>query len=177
MTDKTDPIAHAARLLREAAQELQQGHTLSGDRNNWIGEPEAKAAYDDHMGTAAALECWAEAIGAGGVSGPLMSCASLAASAGSEPVARVNDDGFIVEIGDLLLAPGQKLYLHPSPPEGMVGWKWVPIEPTHEMKLAGFDAIKGVQKNLTRRTHLGAVWAAMIAAAPPASSADSRKGE
>lgn len=47
--------------------------------------------------------------------------ASLAASAGSEPVARVTDDGFIVEIGDLPIAPGQKLYLHPSPPEGMVG--------------------------------------------------------
>ena len=28
-----------------------------------------------------------------------------------EPVARVNDDGFIVEIGDLLLSPGQNLYL------------------------------------------------------------------
>jgi len=52
--------------------------------------------------------------------------ASLAASAGSEPVARVNDDGFIVEIGDLLIAPGQKLYLHPSPPEGMVGG-WIAL--------------------------------------------------
>lgn len=51
--------------------------------------------------------------------------ASLAASAGSEPVARVNDDGFIVEIGDLLISPGTKLYTHPSPPEG-AGWR--PIE-------------------------------------------------
>lgn len=93
------------------------------------------------------LEAQLEAIGAGGVSGPLIGQAQAmpdlsaltergavawagvdaqglregVASAGSEPVARVNDDGFIVEIGDLLLAPGQKLYLHPSPPEGMVG--------------------------------------------------------
>ena len=51
----------------------------------------------------------------------LVDVASVAASAGSEPVARVNDDGFIVEIGDLLIAPGQKLYLPSSPPEGMVG--------------------------------------------------------
>ena len=69
----------------------------------------------------AELEAQLEAIGAGGVSGPLMGCASISASAGSEPVARVTDDGFIVEIGDLPIAPGQKLYLHPSPPEGMVG--------------------------------------------------------
>lgn len=73
-----------------------------------------------------------------GVQGELYACkpdifaatyerTSLAASAGSEPVARVNDDGFIVEIGDLPIAPGQKLYLQPSPPEGMVGG-WMPIE-------------------------------------------------
>jgi len=53
--------------------------------------------------------------------------ASVAANAGSEPVARVNDDGFIVEIGDLLIAPGQKLYLRPSPPEGMVGG-WISVD-------------------------------------------------
>ena len=72
MTDKQDPIAHAARLLREAAEELRQSHTLSSDRNNWIGEPEAKAAYDEHMAAAQALEDWEAAVGAGGVSGPLV---------------------------------------------------------------------------------------------------------
>ena len=72
MTDKQDPIAHAARLLREAAEELRQSHTLSSDRNNWIGEPDAKAAYDEHLAAAQALEDWEAAIGAGGVSGPLM---------------------------------------------------------------------------------------------------------
>ena len=76
MTDKQDPIAHAARLLREAAEELRQSHTLSSDRNNWIGEPDAKAAYDEHLAAAQALEDWEQAIGAGGVSGPLMGIAS-----------------------------------------------------------------------------------------------------
>ena len=73
MTDKQDPIAHAARLLREAAEELRQAHTLSSDRNNWIGEPEAKAAYDEHLAAAQALEDWEQAIGAGGVQ-PLRKC-------------------------------------------------------------------------------------------------------
>ena len=76
MTDKQDPIAHAARLLREAAEELRQSHTLSSDRNNWIGEPDAKAAYDDHLAAAQALEDWEAAVGAGGVSGPLMGIAA-----------------------------------------------------------------------------------------------------
>lgn len=35
-------------------------------------------------------------------------------AAGQEPVARVNDDGFIVETG-LLLSPGMKLYAAPQP--------------------------------------------------------------
>lgn len=47
--------------------------------------------------------------------------ASLAATA-EEPVARVNDDGFIVEIGDLLLSPGQKLYLAAPPTAQAKGW-------------------------------------------------------
>ncbi|AFU45415.1 phage protein [Acidovorax sp. KKS102] len=156
MTDKTDPIAHAARLLREAAQELQQGHTLRTTPNDWTGEPEAKAAYDEHMGAAAALECWAESIGAGGVSGPLMGkpqempdLSALTergakawagvdaqglrdgvASAGSEPVAhlwqhsetgrtRVVMPDMVVDACATWLLVGP-LYLHPSPPEGMV---------------------------------------------------------
>lgn len=43
-----DPITHACRLLREAADELQQSHTSSRSRDDWTGEPEAKAAYDEH---------------------------------------------------------------------------------------------------------------------------------
>ena len=81
MTTTQDPIAHASRLLREAAEELRQAHTLSSDRNNWIGEPEAKAAYDEHMAAAQALEDWEAAVGAGGVQ------ALSAAPAGFVPVA------------------------------------------------------------------------------------------
>lgn len=39
-----DPIAHACRLLREAAEELKSGHTLAETGHDWMGEPEAKAA-------------------------------------------------------------------------------------------------------------------------------------
>lgn len=49
-------IAAAVRLLRAAAHELRQSHTTSSDRDNWAGEPDAKAAYDEHMAAAAALE-------------------------------------------------------------------------------------------------------------------------
>ena len=57
MQDKTNtPIATAARLLRESANELQQSHTTSRDRNDWTGEEDAKAAYDEHMEVAIALE-------------------------------------------------------------------------------------------------------------------------
>ena len=71
MTDKQDPIAHAARLLREAAEELRQAHTYPGSEG-WENETDAKAAYDEHMAAAQALEDWEAAIGAGGVSGPLV---------------------------------------------------------------------------------------------------------
>ncbi len=85
MTDKQDPIAHAARLLREAAEELRQAHAYSNSEG-WENETDAKAAYDEHLAAAQALEDWEQAVGAGGVSGPLMGSASLSANAG-EPVA------------------------------------------------------------------------------------------
>ena len=75
MTDKQDPIAHAARLLREAAEELRQAHAYN-DSEGWENETDAKAAYDDHLAAAQALEDWEAAIGAGGVSGPLVALAS-----------------------------------------------------------------------------------------------------
>lgn len=62
-----DPIAHACRLLRGAAEELKSGHTLAKTGHDWTGEPEAKAAYDEHRAVADALERWESAIGAGGV--------------------------------------------------------------------------------------------------------------
>lgn len=69
MTDKQknpDPIAHAARLLREAAEELRQAHTYPRSED-WGRETDAKAAYDEHMAAAQALEDWEAAVGAGGV--------------------------------------------------------------------------------------------------------------
>ncbi len=66
MTDKQDPIAHAARLLREAAEELRQAHAYNNSEG-WENETDAKAAYDEHLAAAQALEDWEQAIGAGGV--------------------------------------------------------------------------------------------------------------
>ena len=69
MTDKQnnlDPIAHAARLLREAAEELRQAHTYPRSED-WGRETDAKAAYDEHMAAAQALEDWEASVGAGGV--------------------------------------------------------------------------------------------------------------
>ena len=75
MTDKQDPIAHAARLLREAAEELRQAHAYNNSEG-WENETDAKAAYDEHLAAAQALEDWEQAVGAGGVSGPLMGIAA-----------------------------------------------------------------------------------------------------
>lgn len=66
MTDKQDPIAHAARLLREAAEELRQAHAYNNSEG-WENETDAKAAYDEHLAAAQALEDWEAAVGAGGV--------------------------------------------------------------------------------------------------------------
>lgn len=71
MTDKRDPIAHAARLLREAAEELRQAHAYNNSEG-WENKTDAKAAYDEHLAAAQALEDWEAAVGAGGVSGPLV---------------------------------------------------------------------------------------------------------
>lgn len=46
-------ITTAARLLREAAAELKNAHTLGGD---WGNEHEALDAYNEHMATATTLE-------------------------------------------------------------------------------------------------------------------------
>ena len=75
MTDKQDPIAHAARLLRETAEELRQAHAYNNSEG-WENETDAKDAYDEHLAAAHALEDWEAAIGAGGVSGPLMGIAA-----------------------------------------------------------------------------------------------------
>ena len=107
MTTAQDPIAHAARLLREAAEELRQAHTLSSDRDNWIGEPEAKAAYDEHMAAAQALEDWEAAVGAGGVQ-PLRSVQEGCKLVPLEPTP---------EMLAALMSPGEAEVLASSPSE------------------------------------------------------------
>ena len=95
--------------------------------------------------------------------------ASLAASAGSEPVASI----YITPAGEremddwkVKLPPGRNLlYTHPSPPEG-AGWKWVPTVPTNAM-LHAAAATQGTD-GVTPIWH---AYQAMIAAAPPASEA------
>lgn len=51
-----NPIENACRLLREGAAELKNCHTLAATAHDWTGEPEAKAAYDEHTAAADALE-------------------------------------------------------------------------------------------------------------------------
>ena len=92
MTDKQDPIAHAARLLREAAEELRQAHAYNNSEG-WENETDAKAAYDEHMAAAQALEDWEAAVGAGGVQA--LSAAPKAApqQEAQEPAFWMNEKG------------------------------------------------------------------------------------
>ena len=100
MTDKQDPIAHAARLLREAAEELRQAHAYSNSEG-WENETDAKAAYDEHLAAAQALEDWEAAVGAGGVSGPLVGRAAppTAQAEGWRPISTAPKDGALIVLG------------------------------------------------------------------------------
>lgn len=112
--------------------------------------------------------------------------ASLAASAGSEPLT----DSYVQMVPDKCdRIVWRNHYYHlpldsstpPSPPEGMAGWKLVPVEPTEEMKTAavkyanGTAVYKNVKAEVLRIEEgiYGEVYEAMIAAAPqpPASEA------
>lgn len=55
----TIPITQAVRLLRAAAQDLRECHTRGNE--DWTGEAAAKAAHDEHMAVAEALEAQAAA--------------------------------------------------------------------------------------------------------------------
>lgn len=64
---------------------------------------------------------------------------------------------------------------HPSPPEGMV---MVPKEPTHHMLNAAASAYEDARQSLGAYNAPWAAYRAMLeVAAPPTSSADSRKGD
>lgn len=183
----------------------------------------------------AEMETQLEAIGAGGVSGPLMGqpqampglsqltergaqawagvdaqelregftaadmatasaqgfrdgAASVSANVGSEPVALGAWDnlkqmmmwsafGGVLQLDDALANIDEFAGLHPSPPEGMVT---VPKEPTRSMQIAAkradMDHSSLADWLVSDWPEFKRIWDAMIAAAPPTSSADS-KGE
>ena len=142
MTDRTHP---------DSGRIITSGDILLHDAQTALMYEELRAAIDDghesmtHADALAEiaairaenveLRAQLEAIGAGGVSGPLMGRGSIAASAGSEPVATVFTMEALAPGGGVKyhatvhkpLPAGTKLYTHPSTPEGMVGG-WRPIE-------------------------------------------------
>ena len=173
----TDRQAEALRLANEFDADFAQWR-ISNDTCR-----KAAAELRRQHARIAELEAQLSAIGAGGVSGPLMGRASIAASAGSEPVATVFTMEALAPGGGVKyhatvhkpLPAGTKLYLHSSPPDGMV---MVPKEPTHHMLNAAASAYEDARQSLGAYNAPWAAYRAMLeVAAPPASSADSRKGD
>ncbi len=125
--------------------------------------------------------------------------ASLAASAGSEPVAltvyslqwpedvesgRINlstmfdteaeAKNYAERCRDPETIRVVTLYTHPSPLEGMAGWKLVPIEPTLDMGWAYLDAARESEPLRTHSfNHAG--YRAMIAATPPIPASEAKE--
>ena len=226
MTDKTQPDAGSTHIIRYA---LEMGLLwIDGDGRDKVRE--ALAALD-------ALEAQLSAIGAGGVSGPMMGQPQAmpdlsaltergakawagvdaqglrdgVASAGSAPVAWVDERALSwlansrslsatittkLEKGKSFERP-TPLYLHPSPPEGMVGgWTKASqqLPPCRDDQLyigintAGFAGVfndvadvagnvlcfyETAEEYIKVMSNLD-IWQPFT---PPTSSADSRKGE
>lgn len=116
-------------MTTQQPEALDLANWLDAVGNGGISSTAAAAELRRQHARIAELEAALEAIGAGGVSGPLMGCASIAASAGSEPVATVFTMEALAPGGGVKyhatvhkpLPAGTKLYTNPSPPEGMVG--------------------------------------------------------
>ena len=154
-------------------------------------QPEAReftmsqyASKDDMIGAMrkriAELESELEAVGAGGVSGPLVGRASLSANAG-EPVAwqyrSLRDNGawfdctkerFEMRCTQPEIWETRALYAA-SPTAQAEGWRLVPVEPTTDQEWAGKQA---VLRGLTMAAACK-IYKAMLAAAPlPPTSAE-----
>ena len=111
--------------------------------------------------------------------------ASVAANAGSEPIAWLvcteEGDPSMVFLdqreAQMFLEDDERptpLYSHSSPPEGMAGWKLVPIEPTLDMGWAYLDAARESEPLRTHSfNHAG--YRAMIAAAPPLPASEAKE--
>lgn len=108
-------ITIAARLLREAAAELKNAHTLGGD---WGNEHEALDAYNQHMATATTLEhmarqCLAQIEEPSGaapaaVAGPVLDVRAIAAAV-CQRVAELPDRNSPEDWPEAMLVTGQEL--------------------------------------------------------------------
>jgi hypothetical protein len=178
MTDKTRQDSGSTHIIRYA---LELGLLwIDGD-----GRDKVREALDA-LNT---LEAQLEAIGAGGVSGPLIGRASLSANAG-EPVAWLESEpstkdwpvrdlffGFTRFAYSSRLHMGEKpkgadqsqnrfTPLYAAPPTAQAeGWRLVPVEPTKAMLLAGSEdlLLGGCIGTITRAAEC---YRAMISAAP-----------
>ena len=149
MTDNTQPEAlRLANVCSNLTRYSMEAHVIAAELRR------------QHT-RIAELEAQIESIGAGGVSGPLMGCASIAASAGSEAVATVFTMEALAPGGGVKyhatvhkpLPAGTKLYTHPSPPEGMVGG-WISVD--ERMPEPGTPVLLDIGKKYPIR----AMWAA-----------------
>ena len=164
--DYGDPIAYSNMWRVAVCNELRRQHTRIAE-----------------------LEAQLESIGAGGVSGPLMGCASIAANAGSEPVAEIGSAaGDDAEFGQRAVYPlmdidhfeyGTKLYTHPSPPEGMEG-EWMPIEtaPVAGLILLVVEDSAGERRVFpAEASHENGVWVWQATAAQQGDALDAEQHE
>jgi ribosomal protein L37AE/L43A len=108
-----------------------------------------------------------------------------AASAGSEPVAPEGAwdnlkqmmmwSAFCgeLQLDDALANIDEFAGLHPSPPEGMAGWKLVPVEPTPEMIEAGRDLFGDLVEDT--ESDYRRIWGCMAGAAPPIPASEAKE--
>ena len=112
-TEQQCPIAHAATLLRESAEELRETATLAPS-HEWIEgkDTSAKAAHDEYMAVAMALDGMSEenANLRAGYDAARLEIASLQAqleAVGAGGVGRLAPDVSLISEGDMPAAPAQ----------------------------------------------------------------------
>lgn len=167
MSDNTQPEA------------LRLAEILEGDYcPDWFyeqGVDEVAAELRRQHTRIAELESELEAVGAGGVSGPLIGRASLSANA-VEPVAwwipKAEQFCLADKSGDRPFAKAWEP-LYAAPPTAQAeGWRLVPVEPTQKMLFVAMNAFVAASASLGAFNAPDAAYRALLAAAPthPASS-------